>query len=657
MSTDRLAHRPVSTSTASSTATSTELKPQVRNDGNERAPAAPDVQTEGAELSPEAAAAAQATWGNDMVQAATRAGANGLDGAGTEASQEVETGTAQEEVQETTKDVEAARGNTATTSGSGLGTPRAIEVEAPWSAGRWFGGEDDAGAGAPAPVAGWIPPPSSYDLEEAAAEEAGGEVDPDPEDEPLDFAAARAALGEAPLPADLLNLGLRHAESLGAADFDATVLALLPARSAFTRARHALRFLADAGPPDIAAVATLIVGAGEAVGPAAGGLAGATARAIGQLQLLLTVAPSGWRSVVEVVLQTSARPRAELAAAALGDLRRLSATTLWAMVTSPEDGEAYDLLPAGAHPAAHAALARVAALTPLPDVVFPRPLDTTPSPDDALDADPWARLLHDWTSGPEAAEPSYAAIHTRWDALLAALGERHVAVAAAAVAVSSVADPTDPAAERPPDALIGSILQRYVRALRRAVAPALAAADDAQHAGTYDRHVAACVALAEARLVVHELTDLTLDALAASLLPASTPETPLPDAVGEAIDTARNVLRAGRGHLAGVALDAAIEGLRAAGLPEGLALALTSVRGALALAQADAGPALTAGTILAEVLDAPFAAADGALLLAAAGAWRSPLEGAAGRFVRDGEGGALHLLVAGWAEQARRHAT
>lgn len=653
MATSRVSQRPANTSTTSGTATSTELKPQAKGAAQDRAPATPDVQTEGAELSPEAAAAAQATWGNDLVQAATRSGATGvdaggLDGAGTEASQELGEAVQQEEALDTAKDAETARGNAATTSGSGLAAPRGIEVEAPWSAGRWFGGDDDTPlAGAPTLVAGWTPPPADLDADDPL-EGAADSPAALPED-PLDLTEAREALGYAPLPSDPLNLGLRHAESLAALDFDATTLALLPPRSAFARARSALRFLAEEGPAGIAPIAALAIGAGEAVGPASGGLAGATARALGQLQLLLSAAPVGWRGLVEVVLQTSARPRAELAAAALGDLRRLSATTLWAMVIRPTDGEPYDLLPSGAHPAARAALARVATLAPLPDVVFPRPLE-----EEAPAADPWAQFMLAWTAGVDATEVGYAPIHARWDALLAALGERHVAVAAAAIALSTLDETLSGAEERPADALIGTVLQRFVRALRRAVSPALDAADAAQRTRDYALHLAACEALAEARLIVHELTELTLDALGASLLAKDAADVPLPEVVHPALDAARAALRAGRGPLAVGPLEDAIAALAEPALGPALGLVLTSIRGALALSQGDQAAAVRCGERLRGT-GLPFAQADGALLIVAAqadGSWQDTLRETAARVAGAGEGGALNLLVAGWAERA-----
>lgn len=482
--------------------------------------------------------------------------------------------------------------------------------EAPWSAARYFGG-GGGGGGRPVDPADpdrWRPRPLPRDLD---APPGGAEAPPDDDRPPVDIGPARAALGEAQVPPTWLNGGLRHPERLAHPVLGAEWLAAWP--SPWARARDALRFLArHADRGRVRGLAAVALAAAEAIHPEVAGLAGVVAQALAGLERVLAASNRrrDWLRVVAVAADTAARPRAEFA---LGDLPgALSAPALYRRAAGSTAAPLPRWRPRVGHPAARRAVALAGgdvALVPLGHRVAP--------PEDALDA--VDRVLRAFT---RPAGGDLTPLIDGLNALLSAVGEVEVEAAAVGLAV----EPFVPEA-RILAALVP--LDQACRETARRLVPLGRAIEVCRDAWEAERWLGGVEAL-RAGLVAQR--DRCLGDLAAGLLGPGRREPDDP----RLLDLAER-LRVGRW-----------EGADWSAVDRQLA---ASLRAGRALGRGEPLPSLPLGGSLG-----PFTLADRAITRsrAAGSRWRAPLRAAARALRRRGEGGALNLLIAAWAEREAR---
>lgn len=614
---------------------------------------------DGSNLEPEAAASLQSSWGNELLQQVTgnqRAGQAGtssasgapgaaLEGAGTEEKEEVQE-------TETETDLDTARGNLATAAGSGFsaaappGGGGGPEQEAPWSVGRWFGGDDEPGPAARRPyVARWrspSPPLEPDDIPPADAADGGADVEPGP-----DLTSSRDALGACPIPRGFLNRGLRDAAALCVPAIDPVRLGLLGAHQPFPRARAAVRFLADHGPRP--GLARLAAAAGAWLVPPGGGLAEVTCRASAWAEIAFeaTGARERWEALAELAVDGHSRARAELAAASMEPGAAWGAVELFSRAAGlgavPEERQAGTGGPEvawdGRDTDAARALARSLPLSPFPAVVRPSAAEAAVP----VEEDPFAALFREMTGGEDAAPLGFDGVLEGWNRLLASFGEAHVECASVALAVRDWV---------PADRLVAR-LRRFQDDLRRVVASAVRTGEAAERAGDHGMYEIACDAFVNALAVAEAARAEVLGGIAADVERALGPAPEPPNVDEAALQPLIDAFAAGRdvaGALAALGDDDSLDPYAA--------LLVRSLRAASA---ASAGDEDTAWELAARIVEGaaetalPFVLAEGALVAArvlrAAG---QPEEDAlvpiADGLREAGEGGALQLLVAYWAE-------
>lgn len=590
------------------------------------APSGPAV--EGGSLDPDVASSMQGTFGNELVQSLTGGARAGVDAN----EQEEETG--QDQEQEV--DSERGRGNAASASGMGLaGGGGGHAMEAPWSMGHYFGGDDDGDAvAAPRPVVRWRPPDPPLDPDEPPPPSGEGDDD-DPVRPALD--EARAALGEAIPGPGWLQRGLRYPERLAAVDFGPHTLALLGPQHPFQRARAALRLVAEHDQGVAGHLARLALAGRASSAPSVGGLAGATARALACLEALLGEADPAWGAVLAVAVEPGARARVEAVAAEADDVRTIDAPELFRLAHGGRTSGVAIPGFARVHAAAEAVLLRIAGVEPLPEVVLPQPPEAEPV------VDPFADLFRSMTGGEDAGSLGNDAVYDAWNQLLAALGGLHVELASAALAVGQLV-PLDWALDE---------LARFSETVGRATGRAVALGEAAEASGELEAHLAACEAFAAARgaATYARAAGIRRFAAAFGLFEDATP--PADPALIQAVAQASSEEPSAELLLAVASLG---------GHPRALA---TSLLGGAALHDSDWGVAWESAMELLQLGTAattPYRLADAAILAATAARevgddWREVLRAIAAPLHVAGAGGAVNLLVAAWAEAAAAEAT
>ncbi len=556
----------------------------------------------------------------------------------------------------------------------------------PWAMARELGGDDDGELEAlAADGPRWRPMPvlPDPDDEDAELEEVDGEDDPEDPDA-VDLRAAEAALGDAPWRPTPLNRGLRHARYLARRDFGPEALVDADGLDhALGRARAMLRFVARHGDGLDAVLVARAAAAGEPMFAPAAGFAGATARALALVEIVLASLPPRWPALLDVVADPRARARVENVYVTVAESGALAATALFEAVlgarVAPVDVE----LALTAHPAAVAALSTAARLDPLPLVDLWSPPER-PAGDGALASiDAVLARFTAPESGDDPADglgsPELGVLFASMNGLLGAVSGALVEVAAAGVAV---------APHVPVSAIVG-VLGPTEAALRRA-ARRLYLSGQALEGLVGTDEVEQVRAISAEALAVRSTVELVRQGAIATLAGLLIDTEPAPPELPELYARAEAEALAGRTATARGLLDAAIvsappelEGrvlfasgglLVRVGLPENGQLAEAGARlgdGVLAVGARSlaAGLALSReawavaevegveGGRIARLHGLVFGVADAACTVASArarrgGDWRGPLREAAGWLRERGEGGALNLLKARWGEIA-----
>lgn len=559
--------------------------------------------------------------------------------------------------------------------GGGPGRP-------PWAMARDFGGDDDAD---PEVIIQegprWRPMPVLPDPDEESEVDA---VEPDdaPEDDEdaVDMRGA-SVLGDAPWRPDVLSRGLRYAKNAAKRTFGPEELVDADGLDrALGRGRAMLRFLARYGEGlDAAVVGRAAVGAGEAVFAPAAGYSGATARALALVEIALSRSPSGWSAVLDIVADPRARARAEGAAQQLAQSGSLSAVALFSAVLGAQVSEAEIEPVLDAHPAAIAALELAARVGPFPivDTWSPR---RPPEREPGLAG--FDAILARFTGAPpplgeHLTGEDLGALFESMNQLLGAIGAALVESASAAVAAS-------PYVQAP--YLVGALTPAEA-GLRRAARQVYAAGEATEALLGSTEHDAVRTHSIEAA-GARGLAELARRGAFATIASFLLPSAPEPFELPAVYLSAEAEALAGRTGRARDLLDAALlsappemEGqlaLAAGGLllrmgwsedgrfaeaasllgREPLAAAAHSLAAGLALARGAWDAAEMhgrAGMEIAVERALPYAIADAACTIASARAqrqtdWRTPLREAASPLRNRGEGAALNLLKARWAE-------
>lgn len=605
----------------------------------------------GQEVDAEAAAQLQQSMGNLAMQAMVKEGTD-TDTATTSAEATLDRAREDEveEEQEEDKDKDAGELEqilpSFSTGGGGGGGSGGGGGNSPWALGRMFGGDGDPEAAAVAGPAKWRPMPLPPDPDEDVELE-----DCLPDDVPTEsleapLAEADARFGGLPWSPGVLSRGLRHPGRLVRRGiFDAAG----SPDAVWSRARSALRFLAEHAPDDEAR--TLAAG-GAAIGighdvP----LVVALAQELAILEGALAGVGGAWHAVVDAAADQRARPRVEAAAALLApgalSAAALLAATLGSEAT-PAEGDGTE----SAHPAASAALAAAARLGTLPRVEAWR--RAAPDPDAVADAelDAIDALLRAETGGQEPTLPSLESLYAQLNASLTALGGVQVEVAAAALAAWPwLGDGVAEAATAALDARLRQLARRLVAA-GRAVEAAHASGDIEAVEGA----VAEAVALASTGEFVRSAA---LVALAGPLLDPTVPPAPPPDEAWErrrasgqsaALRAELNALPAFAAFPMRARLDGAfVAGKALEGLGGGSALLHA---GACLSGGAEEAAAIRLAAWVGEAAPGPYGLVWAAVLAARARRDPSLLEAAAPAVRAHGDSGALNLLKAAWTELA-----
>lgn len=654
-----------------------------------------------AEVSADVAAQLQPSMGNHAVQALLkRAGEQDAVAKGEDEQEQQEEEQGKEEGED--KDAQGVERVLPSFSAGG-GGPAAP----PWAMSHYFGGDDDDDGNLfldDQPRWRPMPVPPDPDDEDVEFDEVGAEAPPNDPDA-VDMRDADLALGRRPWEQTLLSRGLRWPARLARAGLRPELLVDQEGgNTAFGRARTMLRFLAvEADDPDVAILSRAAVAAGEALLAEGGGFSGAVSRNLAMVEVCLTQAGdrAGWERVLELRLDTRARPRAENAAATLGDGGQMTAEALVGealgvtVPTPPGDDDEPDPrfeLVDGCHPALVSALTLVIRPEPIPALDVWSPSRAEPDPDDALSVVEAAMASFlgvvpgfDGT----VCEDDLASLYDGLNALLTTLGAMQAEICAAVLASWAHADA---------DRLTG--IAATLDHLLRDTARRLVEVGQAIEARVDSVAIDEVVQLSVEAVAIRNRVELIRRALLASFgaavgLEAGVGAGPRSGVAHPALDRAWELWEHGRGGEA----RAVLQELQAAALPGRARLGVASLlltmgysadsvgvleAAARELLRGEAGeapaPELALGALilmtglalgrgegaraerlalttgrLAARLGLPYAAADAAMSCASARAaqgldWRDGLLAAAEAAREGGDGGPFNLIKARWAE-------
>lgn len=633
------------------------------------------------EISQDLASQLQASMGNDALRDLIKKG--------TETTTDSGENTAQEAQQQEEEDLEQEK------------EPEAGEVErvmpifghaggsatgsSPWAS-HMFGGDDDGEAAANSRAGGrWRPMPSLPDPDEDIELEESEDDTDEPED-PLDFEAATLALGDATILPTLLNRGLRHPHRCAIKNFSSEHLPNLNRLdNAYGRASALIHFMADHADHNEARV--LAIAAEKAlICSERMGFSGTIAHSLALAELILGAMPvqPDWTPLLDVLLDPNSRAQIEEASAILAPQGQLSAPALLEQVLGSLAEAAEIDFQEESHPAAWEVVRRISHLSPLPVLELWQEPAQAPTEDEELSAmDALFEGLFERELPQEGiTEEMLMPLFDGMNSLLGALGQAQVEVASAALPIlrHGVAEEIVGICE-----LFDSLLKRAARRLVRVgreVEGMIGSTDTAE----LTRLSAEAVA---ARASADLLRRAALQSLSQQLLPPTTAPIHLPKGWEEAklwMDRAKTAE-------ARQQLEAALEALEDSGQEAELAQ-LYLMTGAWMLEAGFGGaaelyldwastlsaknnPALAAVAILLEMslhldrgwdedareaamrldslgrdLNAPFVIAAAAIGASAASGQNNVLEDAAWWMQENGEGGALNLLKARWAEMA-----
>lgn len=421
------------------------------------------------ELSHDLAAQIQASMGNAALQGLIKQGSETTTDSGDNTAQEQKQREEEAEEQEQEKEADSNEvERVLPIFGHAGGTSTG---NSPWGVGHYFGGDDDADAD-PARRAGgrWRPMPSLPEPDEDAPLEGIGEEDGE-DAELLDFAGAEEALGDAPWSPGLLSRGLRHAFRCALRPFSLELLAgLNRLDNAYGRGSAILKLLsAWADQPDARLLAVAV--ASHPVPTERLGFAGSIAHVLALSELILSGMDRGqWEPVLEVALDARTRGLAEEAAAALAPQGQLTAPAIFEHVqgelAEPADVDLADEAPG---PALRA-LERVAAISVLPALdlwqqerMSAQGIGSADEELAAYDA-MFGALFDEEAPPPGIRESDVTALFDGMNALLSAMGLLQVEVATAAMAALPWLDPQEASGIC---ALFDTLLKRAARRLVR----------------------------------------------------------------------------------------------------------------------------------------------------------------------------------------------